>query len=206
MLQASDAHLLASRPPPQETRGSPLSPPCADTAPSHPTPEHEEAPERLSEAKSPNLSACPTGSSRRVPTGGPPPEAPSPNSHDPLGEGAPGTDVSQGQEASRRVPLGFQEHPFQALSDSGIGGEFLGRQSGQLLLDGTKENEPGGACTAVFGGADTCFVRYSYCSSDLWSGERAGNPSLPFMDVRRWHWGAPRAQAVSTPRSRKSAR
>ncbi|ADO67935.1 Transcriptional regulator [Stigmatella aurantiaca DW4/3-1] len=84
LLQASDAHLLASLPPPQEPPGSSRSPLCADTTPSHPTPEHEKTPERLSEAKGPNLSACPTGSSQRTPTGGPPSEAPFSDSHTPL--------------------------------------------------------------------------------------------------------------------------
>ncbi|ADO75996.1 Transcriptional regulator, GntR family protein [Stigmatella aurantiaca DW4/3-1] len=155
LLQASDAHLLAGLPPPQEPRESSRSPLCAETTPSHPTPEYADAPERLPEAKGPSLSACPTGLSQRPPTGGPPPEAPFSDSHDPLGDGVPGSEVPQGQEASRRVPLGLQERPPQALSGSGTGGEFLGRQSGHLLLDGTKENEPGGACTTVFGDADT---------------------------------------------------
>ncbi|ADO72172.1 Transcriptional regulator [Stigmatella aurantiaca DW4/3-1] len=76
LLQASDAHLLASLPPPQEPRESSRPPLCADTVPSHPTPEDEDATARVSEAKGPNLSACPTGSSQRPPTGGHPPEAP----------------------------------------------------------------------------------------------------------------------------------
>ncbi|EAU67159.1 hypothetical protein [Stigmatella aurantiaca] len=155
LLQASDAHLLASLPPPQEPRESSRSPLCTDTSPSHPTPEQEAAPERLSEAKGPNLSACPTGSSQQTPPGGPPPEALSADPRTPLGEGAPCMEVPPGHEASRRAPLGLQERPPQALVGSGTGGKFLGRESRHLLLDGTKENEPGGACTAAFGGADT---------------------------------------------------
>ncbi|ADO71311.1 GntR-like Transcriptional regulator [Stigmatella aurantiaca DW4/3-1] len=80
LLQASDAHLLASLPSLQEPRGSSRPPLCADTALSHPTPEQEEATQRVSEAKGPNLSACPTGSSQRTPTGDPPPEASSADS------------------------------------------------------------------------------------------------------------------------------
>ncbi|EAU66258.1 transcriptional regulator, GntR family protein [Stigmatella aurantiaca DW4/3-1] len=133
LLQASDAHLLASLPPPQEPRGSSRPPPCADTAPSHPTSEHEEAPERLPEATGPNQSACQTGLSQRAPTGGPPSEAPSSDLRTPLVEGAPGAEVPQDQEASRRVPLGLQERLSQALVGSGTGGEFLGRQSGHFL-------------------------------------------------------------------------
>ncbi|EAU68352.1 FadR/GntR family transcriptional regulator [Stigmatella aurantiaca] len=175
LLQASDGHLLAGLPPPQEPRGSllpPLSadtvphspspqepkgssqpPLCADTAPSHPTSEPEDATERLSEANRPILSACPTGLSQRPPTGGSPPEAPSSDSCTPLVEGAPGSDVPQGQEASRRVPPGLQERPFLAPvgGDSGVG--RLGR--GGHLLDGTAEGEPGGACTAEEAGPVT---------------------------------------------------
>ncbi|WP_157601439.1 FadR/GntR family transcriptional regulator, partial [Stigmatella aurantiaca] len=77
LLQASDAHLLAGLPPLQEPRGSSMPPLCADTAPSHPTLEHGDATQRLSEANGPNQSACPTGLSQRPPTGGPPSEAPS---------------------------------------------------------------------------------------------------------------------------------
>nr|WP_232293545.1 GntR family transcriptional regulator [Stigmatella aurantiaca] len=139
LLQASDAHLLAGLPPPQEPRGSSRPPLCADTVPSHPTPEHEDATGRSSEAKGPILSACPTGSSQRPPTGGPPPEAPSSDLRTPLVEGAPGTDVSQGQEESRRVQPGLQERPSQAPVSSSTGGELLGREGGHLLLDRTAE-------------------------------------------------------------------
>ncbi|ADO69311.1 uncharacterized protein STAUR_1507 [Stigmatella aurantiaca DW4/3-1] len=122
LLQASDAHLLAHLPPSQEPRGSSRLPLCTDTTPVHPTSEDEDAPARLSEAKSPNLSACPTGLSQRTPTGGPPPEALAADPRTPLGDRAACADVSQGQEASRRVPLGLQERPSQALVGSGTGG------------------------------------------------------------------------------------
>ncbi|WP_037584939.1 FadR/GntR family transcriptional regulator, partial [Stigmatella aurantiaca] len=68
LLQASDGHLLAGLPPPHEPKGSSQPPLCADTVPSHPTPEHEDATQRLSEANGPNQSACPTGLSQRRPT------------------------------------------------------------------------------------------------------------------------------------------
>ncbi|EAU66842.1 transcriptional regulator, GntR family protein [Stigmatella aurantiaca DW4/3-1] len=135
LLQASDSHLLASLPPPQEPRGSSRPPLCADTAPSHSTSEHEEAPERLPEATGPNLSACPTGSSQRAPTGGPPSEAPSSDLRTPLGDGAPGGEVPQGQEESRRVQPGLQKQQSQAPVGSGI--ERLGKEGGHLLLHGT---------------------------------------------------------------------
>ncbi|ADO74327.1 FadR/GntR family transcriptional regulator [Stigmatella aurantiaca] len=148
LLQASDGHLLAGLPPPQEPKGSSQPPLCADTVPSHPTPEHEDATQRLSEANGPNQSACPTGLSQRTPTGGPSPEAPSSDARTPLVEGAPGAEVSQGQEASRRVPPGHQERPSQAPVGGGSGVERLNRAGGHLLLDGTAEGEQAGACTA----------------------------------------------------------
>ncbi|ADO74641.1 FadR/GntR family transcriptional regulator [Stigmatella aurantiaca] len=169
LLQASDAHLLAGLPPPQEPNRGSLLPPlcadtaspqepkgssqpplCADTAPSHPTSEPEDATERLSEANRPIQSACPTGLSQRPPTGGPPPEAPSSDSHTSLGDGTPGAEVPHGQEASRRVPPGHQERPSQAPVGSG-----LDREGGHLLLDGTAEGEQGGACTVGQAGAVT---------------------------------------------------
>ncbi|ADO72695.1 Transcriptional regulator, GntR family protein [Stigmatella aurantiaca DW4/3-1] len=122
LLQASDEHLLASLPPPQEPRESSLPPLCTDTAPAHPTLEHEDALERLSEAKGPNLSACPTGSSPRAPPGGSLPEALSADPRTPLAEGAACTEVPPGQEASPRVPPGLQGRPPQAPVGSGTGG------------------------------------------------------------------------------------
>ncbi|ADO75619.1 uncharacterized protein STAUR_7864 [Stigmatella aurantiaca DW4/3-1] len=121
LLQASDAHLLAGLPPLQEPRGSSRPPLCADTVPPHPTPEHEDATERLSEANRPIQSACPTGLRQRPPTGGSPPEAPSSDLPNPLMDGLSGADIPQGQEASRRAPPGLQERPSQAPVGSGSG-------------------------------------------------------------------------------------
>ncbi|ADO68037.1 Bacterial regulatory protein GntR [Stigmatella aurantiaca DW4/3-1] len=155
LLQASDAHLLAGLPPPQEPRESSLSPLCADTVPSHPTPEHEDATQRLSEANGPNQSACQTGLSQRAPTGGSPPVAPSFDSRPPPVDGAPGTDMPQGQEGSRRVPPGLQERPSQAPVGSDSGVRPLSREGGHLLLYGTAEGEQGGVCTAEEAGPVT---------------------------------------------------
>ncbi|EAU67195.1 FadR/GntR family transcriptional regulator [Stigmatella aurantiaca] len=148
LLQASDGHLLAGLPPPQEpNRGSLLPPLCADTVPSHPTSEPEDATQRLSEANGPNQSACQTGLSQRPPTGGSPHEAPSSDSCTPLGDGAPGAEVPQCQEASRRDPPGLQERQFRAPVGAGSGIERLDREGGHLLLDETAEGEHGGVCT-----------------------------------------------------------
>ncbi|EAU68023.1 FadR/GntR family transcriptional regulator [Stigmatella aurantiaca] len=145
LLQASDAHLLAGLPPPQEPRESSRPPPCEDTAPSHHPPEHEDARERLSKANGPNLSACPTGLSQRPPTGGPPPEAPFSDSRTPLVDGLPGTDGPQGQEGSRRVPPGLQERQSLAPVGAGSGAGLLGREGGHLLLspEGAQHPCPG---------------------------------------------------------------
>ena len=35
---------------------------------------------------------------------------------------------------------------------------------------------------------DASMVRVQYCSSDLWSGDRTGNPALPANHVARWHF------------------
>ncbi|ADO69657.1 regulatory protein, GntR domain protein [Stigmatella aurantiaca DW4/3-1] len=155
LLQASDGHLLAGLPSPQEPRGSSRPSLCADTAPSHHPLEHEDATERLSEANGPNQSACPTGLRQRPPTGGSPPEAPSCDSRPPPVDGAPGTDVPQGQEGSRRVPPGLQERPSQAPVGGDSGVRPLSREGGHLLLYGTAEGEQGGVCTAEEAGPVT---------------------------------------------------
>lgn len=43
---------------------------------------------------------------------------------------------------------------------------------------------------------DATYVELQYCSSDLWSGDTAGNDALPTSDLRRWHWRGRRIVAA----------
>ena len=80
------------------------------------------------------------------------------------------------------TPAGCAARPQSLSSTAGIN-----RRDGQtvsMTFSGIASPDP--AANPDF--YDATYVQLNYCSSDLWSGERAATPGAPTTDLARWHF------------------